>query len=361
MRVECVDLVKRYPGGAQALRGLSLRAARGSALAVLGPSGCGKSTLLRVIAGLEEPSSGAVRLDNADASGLAPAQRGVGLIAQDAGLYPHLTIGESIAMAAGRATRTEAQQRVHESAAALGIAHVLARAPGEISGGERRRAALARELVRGAKVMLLDEPTASLDASAAAIARAEIAEIRARLNATVILVTHDQDEAFALGERLAVMREGRIDQEGSPEEIYQKPANRFIAAFVGRPPMSFIPGRVVQDAGAWFAPAGDLPRVALAGFRGREASRAAEGEVLLGVRPSRVRLGAGEWRLPVARVERLVERSDVFLRLPGGALLAASPAEAKAGETVRVEVQTVHASFFEPDAVGRRLDVEVLG
>lgn len=356
MRVECENLVMRYPGGVDALCGVSLSAASGTTLAVLGPSGCGKTTLLRVIAGLEPPNSGVVRFDEVDVSNLPPATRGAGLIAQDAGLYPHLSIGESIAMAATRTSRTEAEQRVREAAGTLGITGILSRGPGEVSGGERRRAALARELVRRARVMLLDEPTASLDGASATMARAEIADIRSRLGATVILVTHDQDEAFAMGDRIAVMRNGRIIQEGTPKQIYDRPADRFVASFVGRPGMAFIPGKITRDGGIWFESQGLAP-LALPGVRGPAADRA-NGAVALGVRPSRLRLGSGEWILPVRRVERLVDRTEVTLGLPSGGTIRAigSPPDSA---TCRVELDLSGASLFEAGDDGKRLDVEI--
>jgi multiple sugar transport system ATP-binding protein len=207
-------------------------------MAVLGPSGSGKTTLLRAIAGLEPVPAGRVLIDGADQASVAPARRGVAMVFQSFALFPHLSVERNIAF--GLRARGEPTDRVLETARSLRLEGLLDRRPGELSGGERQRVALARALVAGPRVLLLDEPLSNLDAQLRASARTEIRRMQERTGVTALHVTHDQDEALALGHRVAVLHEGRVVQVGTPDELWERPASTWVARFVGTPPMNVL-------------------------------------------------------------------------------------------------------------------------
>jgi len=223
---------------AHALRGVDLTVRAGELMAVLGPSGSGKSTLLRAIAGLEPVAAGRVLIDGADQSAVAPARRGVAMVFQSFALFPHLDVERNIAF--GLRARGEATDAVLETARSLRLDGLLDRRPSELSGGERQRVALARALVAGPRVLLLDEPLSNLDAQLRASARTEIRRVQERTGMTTLHVTHDQDEALALGHRVAVLHEGRVVQIGTPDELWERPASTWVARFVGTPPMNVL-------------------------------------------------------------------------------------------------------------------------
>jgi ABC-type sugar transport system ATPase subunit len=238
-----VEGVSRRYRDVQALREISLSVAPGELVAVLGASGSGKSTLLRTIAGLEEPDAGRILIAGADQSGVAPVERGVAMVFQSFALFPHLTVERNIAfgMRARREPKQAVAARVRETAAALGLETLLDRRPGELSGGERQRVALARALAARPRVLLLDEPLSNLDAQLRVSTRAEIRRVQEQTGVTALHVTHDQGEALALGHRVAVLREGRVEQIGTPDEVWERPANTWVARFVGTPPMNLLP------------------------------------------------------------------------------------------------------------------------
>jgi ABC-type sugar transport system ATPase subunit len=229
-----------------ALDGVELQVEEGELLALLGPSGCGKSTALRVVAGLEEPDAGSVRVDGRDVRRVAPRDRDMAMVFQSGALYPHLSVAGNIGfpLSMRGVPRAEAAARVARIASTLEIGHLLERRPHELSGGERQRAALARALVRESGVLLLDEPFSSLDAPLRLRLRGELRALHAARPRSTIHVTHDQEEAMALGTRVAVMDHGRVRQMGTIEELLDRPADRFVAAFVGMPPMNLIEGVV---------------------------------------------------------------------------------------------------------------------
>lgn len=246
------------PRPVTALHAVTLEARPGEYLAILGPSGCGKTTLLRLIAGLDSPTSGRIRIGDRDAADLPPSRRGVGMVFQSYALYPHLTVRQNLALAArsARLPRDEVARRILHASHALGLEQVLDRTPGRLSGGERQRTALGRCLVRRPDVILLDEPLSNLDAPLRTAARADLKALQRRIGGTTIHVTHDQEEAMSLGDRLAVMSPGRLEQIGPPLDVYHRPANRFVAAFLGSPPMNFLPGRIERLEGLVFIESG---------------------------------------------------------------------------------------------------------
>jgi ABC-type sugar transport system ATPase subunit len=241
-------LRKTYPNGHAAVRDVDLPIGDGELLVLLGPSGCGKSTLLRLIAGLETPTEGRILLDTTDVTALPPQARDLAMVFQSYALYPHMSVRQNLAY--GLRVRgidaADSGRRVETVAEALGLAGLLDRRPAQLSGGQRQRVALGRALVREPKAFLLDEPLSNLDPALRVQARTELLRLQQRLAATMVYVTHDQEEAMTLGHRVAVMRDGRIEQAGPPLELYHAPANTFVAGFIGTPAMNLLPGPVAE-------------------------------------------------------------------------------------------------------------------
>lgn len=250
-RVALKGVSKVFPGGAVALAGIDLEVADGELLVVVGPSGCGKSTLLRVVAGLDEVTSGEVWIGSSRVNGVPPQHRNVAMVFQDYALYPFLTVEENLAfpLRMRRLSRAEQRARIQRVAELLEIEALLGRYPAELSGGQRQRVAMGRALVRDPAVSLFDEPLSNLDAKLRVSVRAEIAAIQERTRTTMIYVTHDQTEAMTLGHRVAVLDRGRLQQVAPPRVLYEAPANAFVAGFIGNPPMNLFAGTLVSENG----------------------------------------------------------------------------------------------------------------
>ncbi len=246
-QIELHQVSKAFAPGAPALDRIDLVIAEGERLVVLGPSGSGKTTLLRLIAGLETPDAGTIRIGGRDMAGVPPHRRDVSMVFQNPALYPHLSVFENLAfgLRARGIARAERRRRVHAVAEMLGVGRLLDRRPAGLSGGERQRVALGRAVVREPRVLLLDEPFSNLDDPLRAALRGELVELHRRFGSTVVHVTHDQGEALSIGQRLAVVHEGRIMQVDTPEGIYERPAQRFVASFVGSPGMNLVACGVV--------------------------------------------------------------------------------------------------------------------
>jgi sn-glycerol 3-phosphate transport system ATP-binding protein len=277
--VEFRDVTRRYPGGVVALNGLNLTVADGEFLILVGPSGCGKSTALRLLAGLDKPTSGEIRIGGTVVNGLAPGQRDIAMVFQNYALYPHMSVYRNLAygLRQRRTPRAEVDRRVRETAALLEIDQLLDRKPGQLSGGQRQRVAMGRALVRKPQAFLLDEPLSNLDAKLRNQVRGDLKRLHRELPVTSIYVTHDQVEAMTLGDRLCVMSNGEVQQIGTTDEIYNRPANTFVAAFMGSPPMNLIPAVVrsgVLHVGGTVVTAVPSP----------------DGPVTVGVRPEHLRL-----------------------------------------------------------------------
>jgi len=270
-----LDHLSKTFGRHTAVEAMQLEIADGELIVFLGPSGCGKTTTLNCIAGLETPTSGRVLFDGSDVTALPPHQRNVAMVFQSSLLYPHMTARQNVLMSLKkqRLGAAEENRRIEQAAAIVDIEPLLDKLPSQLSGGERQRVATAKAIVRQPTVFLLDEPLAALDAALRLTLRAELVNLQKRLATTMVFVTHDQVEAMTMGDRIAVMRDGRMEQVGSPREIYERPATLFVAGFVGAPPMNFFEGAM---AGASFV-AGDLA-VPL-------GEGAAGGAATLGVRP----------------------------------------------------------------------------
>ncbi len=244
---------KREP--VAALRGVDLDARDGELIVVVGPSGSGKTTLLRCVAGLEDPDEGRIEVGGRDVTDLSPGERDVAMVFQEYALYPHLSVGENIGfgLRARKVDAGEIDTKISDAAALLGIEDTLDRRPVELSGGERQRVALARAIVRAPSAFLLDEPLSNLDAELRAYMRAEIRGLQRRLGTTALYVTHDQIEALTMGDRVAILRGGRVEQFGPPAAIYDSPASTFVARFIGTPPMNVVPMALLADGDKGFA------------------------------------------------------------------------------------------------------------
>ncbi|MDX6353697.1 MAG: multiple sugar transport system ATP-binding protein [Streptomyces sp.] len=312
--VRLAGVRKVYPNGHVAARGLDIEIEDGEFMVLVGPSGCGKSTALRMIAGLESPTAGRVLIGDRDVTEVPPQERDIAMVFQSYALYPHMTVRENLAFGlrmrgVPRPTITE---RVARVAQALGLDSVLDRKPGQLSGGQRQRVALGRAMVRDPLVFLFDEPLSNLDAKLRVETRAELARLHRRLKATIVYVTHDQEEALTLGGRVTVMRDGLVEQVGPPMEVYRRPASIFVGGFVGSPAMNFLPGQT-GDGGVWSGPSGLV-------FPLEGPSRGTDGArpVTLGVRPHDVAIvapGTGDVDARVDVVEPRGSELLVHLRL----------------------------------------------
>ncbi len=245
-------MTKRYPGGALAVDNLSLDIADGEFVCLVGPSGCGKTTALRMIAGLEEITSGEIRIGDRVVNNLPPRDRDIAMVFQSYALYPHMSVYDNMAfgLQLRRTPREQIEKAVREAARILDLERFLDRKPGALSGGQRQRVALGRAIVREPSAFLMDEPLSNLDAKLRVATRAEIARLHQRLDATMIYVTHDQVEAMTMGDRIAVINEGVLQQAGTPKEMYGSPSNRFVAGFIGSPAMNFVDFEVDGDGDA---------------------------------------------------------------------------------------------------------------
>jgi multiple sugar transport system ATP-binding protein len=293
--VRLESIAKTYPNGHVAARGLDLRIADGEFMVLVGPSGCGKSTVLRMIAGLETPTGGRLFIGGRDVTALPPQDRDIAMVFQSYALYPHMSVRENLGfgLRMRQVSREVIDERVKEAARVLELEAVLDRKPAQLSGGQRQRVALGRAIVREPQVFLFDEPLSNLDAKLRVETRAELARLHRQLRATVVYVTHDQEEAMTLGNRVAVLRDGVLQQVAPPMELYRRPANQFVAGFVGSPEMNFLPADLVPVP----APASG---------------------VVVGVRPHDVHIvapGSGDLAAWVDVVEPLGSELIVYLRL----------------------------------------------
>ena len=335
--------VRKDYGSIRALRGLDLDVADGELMVLVGPSGSGKSTALRAAAGLEDVTDGTIHIGARDVTRVPPAGRNISMVFQSYALFPHLTVAENIGfgLRARGVARAEAAGRVETAAKVVGCGELLERRPFELSGGERQRVALARALVREPDVFLLDEPLSNLDAQLRVHMRAELKRLHQRLEATMIYVTHDQVEALTLGDRVAVLRDGELQQLGPPDEIYRRPANRFVAHFIGSPAMNFFPGRLEDGAlraGPFlFSPVPDKDSL-----RGRELE--------VGIRPEHVHVTSSSGTPAEVQVLE-VAGSETYVHLvaDGETLVARVPSQRRpeTGDTVRLSADPDNAYFFD--------------
>jgi multiple sugar transport system ATP-binding protein len=377
------DVSKVFPDGTTAVDRLSLGVGDGEFLILVGPSGSGKSTALRMLAGLEEVSAGEVRIGERVVNDVAPKDRDIAMVFQSYALYPHMTVERNMGFALKMSgePKGDIADRVGAVARKLGIGDLLARRPGQLSGGQRQRVALGRAIVRSPSAFLMDEPLSNLDAKLRVEMRAYIARLHDDLGATMVYVTHDQVEAMTMGDRVAVMRDGRLEQCDVPQVLYDRPANVFVASFIGSPSMNLVRGRLAADAdGLWLVLGSQRIRVPAR----PELDSYLGGEILAGVRPEDFdRAGSddadhvltlpvlltesmGSDLLvhaeldvpPVVAEEALEELGGVDPVLPGGASTAitarlAPDAVAVQGQTLRLAVDVERIHFFDPETEKR--------
>ncbi|UFN49275.1 ATP-binding cassette domain-containing protein [Roseomonas sp. OT10] len=338
IRLEGVQ--KRYAGGAVAVQGLDLTIAEGEFLTLLGPSGCGKTTTLRMIAGLETLSAGQIRFGAQRVDTLPPAKRNIAMVFQNYALYPHLTVRGNLEYPLRKrgVPTSERQAMIDRTARLLHIDELLDRRPRQLSGGQQQRVALGRAMIRDPAVFLFDEPLSNLDAQLRSVMRAELIRLHARLRRTMVYVTHDQLEAMTMSTRIAVMFKGELQQVGTPAEIYGRPANRFVAGFVGTPAMNFWDATLAD--GVLRGPA--LADIALPEARGG-------GPVLAGIRSEHIALGEGPDRGEVLVVEALGHETLVILSAGGTELTVRAPADLplRPGEVVPFAVQPGRLHLFD--------------
>jgi multiple sugar transport system ATP-binding protein len=355
--LELHKVCKAY-GPTRVLEDVSLAMEAREFLAFLGPSGSGKSTLLRIIAGLETLDSGEVVLEGRRIDLLPPGARDLAMVFQHYALYPHMTVRENMAfgLRTARVPKQEIARRIAEAAQILEIGEQLDKKPGQMSGGQRQRVAIGRAIVKQPKLFLLDEPLSNLDAALRTRTRVELAQLRRRVDAAVIMVTHDQAEAMTLADRIVVMNDRRIQQIGAPMEIYERPANAFVARFVGSPAMTLAPATLVAADGAF-------ARVRLhAGAEVQTAVPAtalpAEGTLQLGLRPESVALaapGAGTIDATVELVERLGDRTLVYARVAYGLEVTAQgdgDSAVRLGDRVGLSIDGARAHLFDAAGTG---------
>ncbi|MDP8955924.1 MAG: ATP-binding cassette domain-containing protein [Actinomycetota bacterium] len=343
------EYVWKSYGDIQALRGVDLDVGDGEFFALVGPSASGKSTILRVAAGLEAVSRGSIRIGNRDVTAVSPVDRNVAMVFQNYALFPHLNVAENIGfgLTARKVPKEEIEARVRATAELVGCEDLLVRKPYELSGGERQRVALARALARDPDVFLLDEPLSNLDAQLRVQMRVELKRLHQRVGTTTVFVTHDQVEALTLGERVGVLRRGVIEQVGTPDEIYRRPANRFVAGFIGTPAMNFMPAGVDEGAlrpGPFSIPVpSDMPLT---------------GRLEAGIRPEHLRVSRDGDGVP-ARVEVVeVAGNETFLhtRVNEHALVARGGPELRpaVGQTVYLKPAPGSVYVFDAES-GRTL------
>jgi multiple sugar transport system ATP-binding protein len=348
---------KTYPGPVEAVRGLDLSVGEGEFVVLVGPSGCGKSTTLRMVAGLETVSSGAISIGGKVVNDMRPKDRDVAMVLQNYALYPHLTVRRNMgfALKLRGAAPEEIASRIAEAAEMLGIGELLDRRPATLSGGQQQRVALGRAIVRRPAVFLLDEPLSNLDARLRSEMRVEIKRLHRRLGITMIYVTHDQVEALTLGERIAVLDRGEIQQVADPATLYDRPANKFVAGFIGTPSMNFIEGRIQSNDGqtVFAADAFSLP---LPNDKRELLGRHKDHPIILGIRPEDLSLAAAESSGDSPQIEAQIDvvepmgaESFVHINVNGTTLVArADPHKDFApGQTVSLNVAVEGAHFFD--------------
>jgi multiple sugar transport system ATP-binding protein len=362
--VKITALHKRF-GPVHAVRGIDLEIADGEFTVLVGPSGCGKSTLLRTIAGLEQIDEGVIEIGGQVVNNVRPRDRDVAMVFQDYALYPHMTVfgNISLSLRARRIAKTEIEARVRRVAEMLGIVTLLERYPRQLSGGQRQRVAIGRAIVRNPRVFLFDEPLSNLDAQLRDEMRGEIKRLHQEIATTMIYVTHDQVEAMTLADRIVLLRDGVIEQQGAPLDLFEQPATLFVAGFLGSPRMNFLKGHLEGGPDGAAVRLGDAgPAFALPG--GRRPAARNDGEIILGLRPEHVgRAGIGPAAEGYARIEAAIElvqptgsRSYATFRIAEQPVIAELQAHdvSRPGERMCIDINLRRAALFDP-ATGKAM------
>jgi multiple sugar transport system ATP-binding protein len=350
---------KTYPDGTRAVNDLDLEVADGEFMVFVGPSGCGKTTALRMVAGLEEITDGELRIGDRVVNDLEPRRRDIAMVFQNYALYPHMSVFDNIAfpLESQRVPRREIKDRVNRVASLLGLEEQLKRRPRNLSGGQRQRVAMGRAIVRQPQVFLMDEPLSNLDAKLRVQMRAEITELQHELNVTTIYVTHDQVEAMTMGDRIAVMRKGVLQQSGEPEALYDQPVNLFVAEFIGSPAMNLLRGRIDEDGDGLVCTVGDQQlrlttaarsaRAGLEAYRGRPVAVGIRPEHLLDPQAADGSLARLQGR--VTLVETLPPEKHVHVEIPAEPVLTEDVLE------VRRDIDAASVQDLEDEAKEHRV------
>jgi sn-glycerol 3-phosphate transport system ATP-binding protein len=341
--VELVGVSKLW-GATHAVNEASFKVASGDLVALLGPSGCGKSTTLRLIAGLEEASSGRILIGGRDVTTAPPSARGIAMVFQNYALFPHLSVAENIlfGLKVRGMGRVERDERLNRAAGILGLAGLLERKPSQLSGGQQQRVALGRAIVAEAPVCLMDEPLSNLDAQLRVEMRREIRDLQQRLGMTMVYVTHDQVEAMTMADQVVLMNAGRIEQDATPETLYDDPATTFVARFVGTPPMNVISLAALAGAGRGRPPVGP--------------AGAGTAALAVGIRPEQVEIDADGIPADIVAIEHLGADTLIETRIGGEAFIVRRPGRVRArtGETIGLALPQTAALWFDKGS-GRRL------
>ncbi len=356
--VRLQDVGKTFPGGVRAVRDFSIEVPDGELVVLVGPSGCGKSTTLRMIAGLEQVSSGTISIGGRVVNEVRPKDRDIAMVFQNYALYPHMTVRGNMAFALKlrKFSKSEIDQRVQQAAKVLGLEDLLQRRPNALSGGQRQRVAVGRAIVRKPAVFLLDEPLSNLDAKLRVQMRVEIRQLHRRLGATMIYVTHDQVEAMTMGDRIVVMKDGLMQQVADPMTLYESPANKFVAGFIGMPPMNFLEGRIDRlDGRAVLITDGGL-KLPLPTAKAETLAQCVGRSITLGLRPEHLGSTAAEQAPDAPRIEARVDviepmgaESYVYLSVNGQTLVGRVDPQRKfqIGQTAQVPLLIDKAHFFD--------------
>ncbi|WFB35078.1 sn-glycerol-3-phosphate ABC transporter ATP-binding protein UgpC [Kiritimatiellota bacterium B12222] len=360
------NVFKVYPGDVTAVRDFSLEIKDKEFMVFVGPSGCGKSTTLRMIAGLEEISKGTINIGGRIVNDVPPKDRDIAMVFQNYALYPHMTVYKNMAfgLKLRKMPRAEIDKRVREAAAILGIEELLERKPKALSGGQRQRVAVGRAIVRQPKAFLFDEPLSNLDAKMRVQMRMEISKLHNQLQSTMIYVTHDQVEAMTMGDRIVVMKDGIMQQVDTPLEIYSNPKNRFVAGFIGSPPMNFFDGELAQGAnGLVFK--NDAMEVKVHEKHVSALTNAGTKKVTMGIRPENLQDSVlvsnpdpeTLVKSKVEVVEPMGAEIMLYLSVGDNAFIARVDGKdkAKSGHEISMSFDMVHASYFEPGELGPRI------
>ncbi|MGR9173939.1 ABC transporter ATP-binding protein [Hyphomicrobiales bacterium] len=347
--------VNKYYGAFHALKNIDLSIAKGTFVALVGPSGCGKSTLLRSLAGLETISDGSLKIAGDLMNGVPPRKRDVAMVFQSYALYPHMTVEENLtySLRMRGVAKAEAKKAAEEVAATTGLSHLLKRYPRELSGGQRQRVAMSRAIIRHPKAFLFDEPLSNLDAALRVHMRKEIRALHDRLHATSVYVTHDQIEAMTMADHVVVMREGVIEQQGRPLDLYDKPANKFVAGFIGSPAMNFIPAIAGEDGKSLTLDLGTVRQQVAIDHQIQPGRK-----VTAGIRPEHIGIadqGQGSFDVPVAVVEST--GSSTFITAattPEMTIVETGRGSVQPGQTIGVTIDPAQVHLFD-EASGVRI------
>jgi multiple sugar transport system ATP-binding protein len=362
--VSLQNVEKTFAGGARVVKDFNLEIADHEFVVLVGPSGCGKSTTLRLVAGLEEITGGSIRIGDRVVNEVAPKDRDIAMVFQNYALYPHMTVFENMAfgLKLRKVPKAAIEEKVKTTARALAIEHLLERRPKTLSGGQRQRVAVGRAIVRDPKCFLFDEPLSNLDAKLRIEMRAEIKRLHMSLKSTTLYVTHDQEEAMTLGDRVVVMKDGVIQQCDAPLEIYHRPANRFVAGFLGTPPMNFFEGLIVAEGGKlWFDEGSG--RILVPDWARKPLEASIQTNVALGIRPQAISHrptteAAATLDMKVDVVEPLGDKMDVYLSTPKHPHVVAhadADREIRPGQIRRMYLDVARAHFFETGVEGAKL------